>query len=630
MILYAKDETQFNHLGLGVLSEATKAIVTEERNGSYHLEFEYPVDGHMLSLIEMDSLIKADAGHKSKGQLFFVSKITKPIRGVVKIYAQHVSRQAEKNQLGANVSGNGTAEQALQAWIDNLVDKTVPWTAYSDKSFASDYSWRIEDTDNAMRALGGQRGSLLQTFRGEYEFNNWAIRLWTNRGVRVNTVIAYGRNLVDFEQEEIIVDTYTSIMPFAYDEETDELIILPEVVVDSEHVANYPTRKIFKLDLSQEEIETVDELRDAATTYIEQNNIGVPKVSIKLKHQDLSQIMGYEDAPQEEIGLCDVVPIYFEKLGIQTEAKVVAAKWNVLLERYEELTFGDTSRTLAQAVSQSVTPRLERIRDEAIRFARQSADGKNAVYQGEIEPTGGNEGDIWFKLDGSDTIMYRYEDGVWTRVIGTADEIDAGRLTTGTLDATRVNVINLDANSITSGKISSNFLQIGADTTYIDGETETTLGTEFLVLDGKIVSTVSSAVSDLQEDLEGYVSSEVDTRITNYSSEVDQRFDSITATFTEVTTDIGDLGNELQTALDTISTYIRFSIDGIELGEIGNPIKLFIENDRIVFTQNDVEVAYIDNNRLYITDGQFLNSLRLGEFAFIPRSNGNLSFGKVT
>ena len=141
--------------------------------------------------------------------------------------------------------------------------------------------------------------------------------------------------------------------------------------------------------------------------------------------------------------------------------------------------------------------------------------------------------------------------------------------------------------------------------------------------------THQTSLDGLKDELEGYVVGELDTRITNYSSEVDQRFDSITTTFTGVTTDISNLSNELQTSLDEISTYIRFSIDGIELGELGNPIKLFIENDRIVFTQNDVEVAYIDNNRLYITDGQFLGSLRLGEFAFIPRENGNLSFGKV-
>ena len=173
----------------------------------------------------------------------------------------------------------------------------------------------------------------------------------------------------------------------------------------------------------------------------------------------------------------------------------------------------------------------------------------------------------------------------------------------------RFNTDFIEAHSITANQLSSDV-----------GES----------LDFSSNTSITSLVANSVTELEDYVVGEVDARITNYSSEVDQRFDSITTTFTGVTTEIGDLNNELQTALDTISTYIRFSIDGIELGELGSPIKLFIENDRIVFKQNDVEVAYIDNNRLYITDGQFLGSLRLGEFAFIPRDNGNLSFGKVT
>jgi hypothetical protein len=221
--------------------------------------------------------------------------------------------------------------------------------------------------------------------------------------------------------------------------------------------------------------------------------------------------------------------------------------------------------------------------------------------------------------------MYRYEDGAWIRVIGTGDEIDAGRITIGTLDAARVNVINIDANNISAGKVSTNLIEVDSQTSYIDEEgNPTTVGARFAKTDNSITSKVS------QEDLESYVGGEVDTRITNYSSEVNQQFESVTTTFSAVTTNIDELGNVLQDSLDEISTYIRFSIDGIELGEIGNPIKLFIENDRIVFTQNDVEVAYIDNNKLYITDGQFLNSLQLGNFAFTPRDNGNLSFGKVT
>ena len=504
MILYAKGETQFNHLGLGILSDAVKAVVTEERNGAFYLDLEYPIGGVLFDQIEMESIIKADAGHKSPDQLFFVSRIEAPIRGTVKIYAQHVSRKAEKNQLEGDVIGSGTAAQAIQTWIDNLVDKSDPWSAYSDKDFTSSFSWLVQDTDNAMRVLGGQSGSVLQVYRGEYEFDNWDIRLWTNRGRRADTLIAYGRNLVDLIQEEMIVDTITSVYPFVYREEEEEttLITLPESVIHSSNVDNFASPKIMKLDLSdKEEIDTVEKLRSEALAYMERNNVGVPKVSIRLKHQDLSQVMGYEDAPQEEIGLCDTVAIRFEKLGIHTEAKVVAVKWNVLLERYDELTFGDTSKTLAQAIGGNIDSKIEKIRDEAIRYARISADGKNKVYQGELEPPIAKDGDLWFKPEGTDTAMYRYEDGAWIRVIGTGDEIDAGRITIGTLDAAQVNVINIDANNISAGKVSANLIEIDSQTSSIDEDDNlTTVGARFAKTDNSISLKVTSEVTEQLSD----------------------------------------------------------------------------------------------------------------------------------
>ena len=78
-----------------------------------------------------------------------------------------------------------------------------------------------------------------------------------------------------------------------------------------------------------------------------------------------------------------------------------------------------------------------------------------------------------------------------------------------------------------------------------------------------------------------------------------------------------------------IERYIRFKNGTIELGEKNNPLILKIKNNRIQFIQNNAEVAYFSENKLYVLDGEFIHSLRLGQFAFIPRENGNLSFKKV-
>ena len=79
----------------------------------------------------------------------------------------------------------------------------------------------------------------------------------------------------------------------------------------------------------------------------------------------------------------------------------------------------------------------------------------------------------------------------------------------------------------------------------------------------------------------------------------------------------------------TMQSYIRYEGGNIILGEEGNELTLKIENDRIAFLDGFQEVAYFSNNKLFVTDAEFLNSLRLGNFAFAPRKSGNLSFMKV-
>ena len=60
-----------------------------------------------------------------------------------------------------------------------------------------------------------------------------------------------------------------------------------------------------------------------------------------------------------------------------------------------------------------------------------------------------------------------------------------------------------------------------------------------------------------------------------------------------------------------------------------NTFDLKIENNKISFLDGNKELAYFKNQKFYVTDGEF-NSFRVGDYAFVPRVNGNLSFKKVT
>lgn len=109
------------------------------------------------------------------------------------------------------------------------------------------------------------------------------------------------------------------------------------------------------------------------------------------------------------------------------------------------------------------------------------------------------------------------------------------------------------------------------------------------------------------------------------STQFTQTAEDFTFNFNNLVNQITTVEGETQQQFQEINKYIRFEDGNIILGESGNEITLKIENDRIAFIQNNSEVAYFSNNRLTVTDGDFLNSLKIGNFAFKPRANGNLS-----
>lgn len=104
---------------------------------------------------------------------------------------------------------------------------------------------------------------------------------------------------------------------------------------------------------------------------------------------------------------------------------------------------------------------------------------------------------------------------------------------------------------------------------------------------------------------------------------IEFRFESaITQTET-----VAGIVTENQTLLEE---YIRFQGALIELGRVGNAFTAKLSNEKLAFLQDNVEIAYISNNKLYITDAEISNKLTIGNatngyFDFIPRANGNLS-----
>lgn len=145
---------------------------------------------------------------------------------------------------------------------------------------------------------------------------------------------------------------------------------------------------------------------------------------------------------------------------------------------------------------------------------------------------------------------------------------------------------------------------------------------------------ITQVVKDSQEIIlaalaEYATTSDLESLKETISSQLSVMADEIQLRFTQATEQIQNVNGDLQARYDEISKYFKFTVDGLVIGEEGNEITLKVDNDRISFLDGSLEVAWITNKQLTITDATFLNSLRIGKFAWIPRRSGNLSLVKV-
>lgn len=127
-----------------------------------------------------------------------------------------------------------------------------------------------------------------------------------------------------------------------------------------------------------------------------------------------------------------------------------------------------------------------------------------------------------------------------------------------------------------------------------------------------------------------YDKESLDSQFGEISTKIEQTKNSVNVEFTNFKTDFEASKKQNIASFNEIHKYIRFIDGNIYIGVEGNPIQLIEKNDRLSFVQGGAEVAYFSNNKLYVNDGQFNSTLRIGNFEFSPRPNGSLDFKKVS
>lgn len=428
-ILYSSDETAFTSNGIGRLTECVSCLVTEERNGIFECEFEYPITGVYYSEIREGRIISVTHDDTKTRQPFRIYRRSAPMNGIVTFNARHICYGLANVIVQPFTAA--TCAAALNGFSTNALTD-CPYTFWTDKTASG--SFNVRTPASVWELLGGSRGSILDVYgTGEWQFDNWTAKLYLHRGTDSGVTIRYGKNLTDIEH--IVEDdgTYNAVVPYW----TDGTVTVVGNVIHSpnatpelvgwttDHGARVTADsddgewiefallqlKAVPYDFSSyfDEEPSVADLNAQALTFLNANTPWIPKENITVDFVALWQTTEYAGyAALQRVKLCDTVTILYPGLGVNATAKVIRVVYNVLADRYDEIEVGDAQTSYGDLIKQEtvgeVANQIEGIGDDVQDLIDAAIAHSQSVIEGEIEHatdliTGGLGGHVVIKTD---------------------------------------------------------------------------------------------------------------------------------------------------------------------------------------------------------------------------------------
>lgn len=330
------------HNGIGALSDAIECYTESELNGGYELSMRYPADGiHADELLNRNIIVAVNEKNGNR-QPYRIYRVSKPINGVYSVYARHI---VQTDLVGVPVKPF-TSTNVVSA-MANMNDRAMIATGFTFSTNKGTYANMVIDRPTPLLSvLGGIDGSILDVYGGEYKYDGKSVYLLNRVGADNGVRIAYGVNLTNFKQDTNIQDCYTGAVGYWSNDEETIYTDIATAAGAFDHV------RIATIDLTGkfENKPSKARLESALRSYMTANGIGVPKVSINLSFVDLSQAEEYADVIQS-VALGDTVHVNFPKIGVDASARVVKTRWNVLLERYDNIDIGSVKSNIADTIA---------------------------------------------------------------------------------------------------------------------------------------------------------------------------------------------------------------------------------------------------------------------------------------
>ena len=349
--IYEKDATSFTSFGICPLTDCLSCMVTEERNGEFVLDMEYPKEGRWANEIQPDRIVFAVPYEGAKtGEPFRIKEVAFDLNGNITVSAEHISYALNHIIIGKTTNQTRYPKKMYDTIVQNaLLSASCPFSFETDMTSESQTvkTYNIEQPTPLRNILGGMEGSMLDLYGGEFKWTQYTVNLLSARGADNGVRIAYTKNLSGLNYSVDISNVYTGAVAF-YKSNTTYVQGTRQSISHS-----YGFDRDIVLDASGEfnnTTPTVEQLNSYAATYLA-NNAPSPVVSVDVHFIPLWQTDEYKAYTDlEHVNLCDTVEVVYPPLNLDLKAKVVKTIYDVLANRYAEVTIDSAKATLADTI----------------------------------------------------------------------------------------------------------------------------------------------------------------------------------------------------------------------------------------------------------------------------------------
>lgn len=358
-ILYSSVDTYLTSPGLGGLGACTSCRVTRQLNGKYELEMTYPIIGRRFRDLKNRNIILASAGPDEELQPFRIYKTRLSLMLNKTVYARHIAYDLMGCPLPPFSAGSLTA--ALGAISSAALNQGFPFDVTAD--FTSDAQCGIAAPRSAWAMLGGQKGSVLDVYGGEWDFNRYALTLRRRLGGDPGVTVRYGRNLQSLQHDEDLSNTWTHVYPYWLSTDGLTLVTLPEKRLPT-GTFDYTRTLVWDASAEFQSAPTEEQLRQRAQQHIRNSHAGEPDAALDVKWVPLDQTEEYKGKlPPRPVHLGDTVTVEYPSAAdpdtgrpidfVQATARVVETVWLPMQDRYEYVRIGAKQANFATVMAQA-------------------------------------------------------------------------------------------------------------------------------------------------------------------------------------------------------------------------------------------------------------------------------------